>query len=155
MRCRLLSENKYFVPLFIFLISLINITKDTKNHSQCQVLFIWKGDYIGVPQNKIPYSCGFAPPHHCKIPCFWGFLRVGGKVGLKKILAICSLITKSLTFKWSPKMRIRFLKLMSVAVLFLIFSLKMIYPNETESYNLKLSIFSNCGGIKTSSTYTL
>ena len=52
-------------------------------------------------------------------------------------------------------MRIRFLKLMSVAVLFLIFSLKMIYPNETESYNLKWSIFSNCGGIKTSSTYTL
>jgi len=65
------------------LISLINITKDTKNHSQCQVLFIWKGDYIGVPQNKIPYSCGFAPPHYCKIPCFWGFLRVGGKVGLR------------------------------------------------------------------------
>ena len=88
LRCRLLSENKYFVPLFIFLISLINITKDTKNHSQCQVLFIWKGDYIGVPQNKIPYSCGFAPPHHCKIPCFWVFLRVGGKVGLRTLSII-------------------------------------------------------------------
>jgi len=48
-----------------------------KTYSQCQVLFIYKGDYIRTPKIKSPYSCGFAQPHHLKIPCFWGVFEDG------------------------------------------------------------------------------